>query len=61
MPSRSRPLMDFFCEPCISLFDPPTYVVASLRDAVASFNEARRTESPISTAAAPLGIGQEVS
>ena len=39
------------------MFDPPTYVVASLRDAIASLGETRPRERS-STAAAQTGIDQ---
>jgi hypothetical protein len=54
MPTETRPLVTWFCEPTISLFDPPTYVAASLRDAIASFGET-------STAAAQPGLGQNAT
>ena len=31
VPSKAWPIVKCFCEPTISVFDPPTYVVASLR------------------------------
>ena len=39
MPSKAWPIVNCFCEPTISVFDPPTYVVASLRKRNASFDE----------------------
>jgi hypothetical protein len=57
---HSRPLADCACVPTISLFDPPTYVVASLADAIASLAEARPLDERTSTAAAPQGNGQDV-
>jgi hypothetical protein len=59
MPTASRTLTSLACEPTISLFDPPTYIVATLREAIASLTEAcARDESPRSTAFAPPGLGQ---
>jgi hypothetical protein len=57
---HSRPLADGACVPTISLFDPPTYDVASLSGAMASFGETRLREVRTSTAAAPQGTGQDV-
>ena len=34
VPSKAWPMVKCFCEPTISVFDPPTYVVASLRKRV---------------------------
>ena len=34
MSSKAWPIVKCFCEPTISVFDPPTYVVASLREQV---------------------------
>ena len=34
VPSKAWPMVKCFCEPTISVFDPPTYVVASLRKPV---------------------------
>jgi hypothetical protein len=66
MPSTTRLLADWTCGPTISLFDPPTYVVASLGDALTSFRhgegslgETRPRESRPSTAAAQQGLGQD--
>jgi hypothetical protein len=63
----TRPLVDCACVPTISLFDPPTYTIASLRDVLASFRhgesptgETRLRDGRTSTAAAPQGFGQDV-
>src|SRR5262245_24146634 len=49
LPSKTRPLVNWSCEPTISVFDPPTYVVASLRKPlrVSDFDALRRTEKLI--------------
>jgi hypothetical protein len=41
MPTETRPLVTGVCEPTISVFDPPSYVVASLREVIASFEGTR--------------------
>lgn len=61
MPTETRPLVTWFCEPTISMFDPPTYVVASLRDTISSFGETRLREARMSTAAALPGLGQNAT
>jgi hypothetical protein len=60
MPKHTRPLVDCACVPTISLFDPPTHGIASLRDAIASLGETRQPGVRTSTAAAPEGTGQDV-
>lgn len=59
MPTAPRTLANLACEPTISLFDPPTYIVATLREAIASLAETCTfDESPRSTAFAQPGLGQ---
>jgi hypothetical protein len=66
MPQPPWPLAHCACVPTISLFDPPTYVVASLREALTGFcqgesanGEARPREERTSTAAGLMGTGQD--
>jgi hypothetical protein len=42
VPSKAWPIVKCFCEPTISVFDPPTYVVASLREHVEERVRVRR-------------------
>jgi hypothetical protein len=60
MPRPTRPLADCACVPSISLFDPPTYFVVSLREAIVSFGETQQREERTSTAAAQEGTGQDI-
>jgi hypothetical protein len=57
----SGPLADCACVPTISLFDPPSYVVASLRDAIVSLGETPLDDGRTSTAAAQTGNGQDIA
>ena len=68
MPTETRSLVNGVCEPTISMFDPPSYVVATLREVIATFDEAlpqriRVSErlGHVSNAAAQPGTGQDVS
>ncbi len=52
MPKAARPLVVWFCEPRLSLFDPPTYVLATLREArgnlrVAGTSAMNRRHAPL--------------
>jgi hypothetical protein len=61
VPRAARPLRDWLCEPSVSEFDPPTYVVATLRDALPRLDEAGASEErPVSTAAAQWGMGHDI-
>ncbi|MCI0333413.1 MAG: hypothetical protein L0228_09340 [Planctomycetes bacterium] len=68
MPTETRPLVNSFCEPTISVFDPPSYVVASaaadalasLRHGESSIGDTRPREARTSTAAAQPGMGQDI-
>jgi hypothetical protein len=61
MPSTTRPIVDWSCEPRISVFDPPMHLVASVAEANATRQETRAGEcgrGPI--AAGCEGPGQGV-
>jgi hypothetical protein len=57
---QTRSLADGACVPTISLFDPPTDVMSSLREVLSSLGETRSRDERTSTAAAPEGTGQDV-
>jgi hypothetical protein len=58
LPMETRPLVKRYCEPTISVFDPPTYPVASWHDATSNSHDPSVREALWSSAAAPPGLGQ---
>jgi hypothetical protein len=61
MPKSARLLVDWSCEPTISLFDPPTYVRASLGGLTTSFDNRRAAGAVrVSNAAGLDATGQDI-
>ncbi len=59
MPTKSRSEVRYFCESTISVFDPPTHMAASLREALARFTRALPRVGQMSERTALLGLAQE--